>query len=492
MAPAFTAAAGSRTPRWIWPLTFALLLLAGLTGCGGASRTAIPPATEPPVQATSPTPVLPTPDEPRLRWGGGIITRTTQATAPPTSQTPTLPAPTPAEEQRSDRKRTNSPRATSQDLKALVAGNNAFALDLYRALRNGDGNLFYSPFSISQALAMTLAGARGETERQMADTLHYELSQDRLHPSFNSLDQEIASRGKNPRDEDDHFFQLNVANAIWGQQGYEFLPGFLDVLAENYGAGLQPLDFAGAPEESRAKINDWVSSETQDKIIDLLPSEAVNRLTRLVLTNAIYFNASWQWPFDKRLTRELPFHLAEGGMVEVPMMTETSSYFYGYVQGNGYQAVDLPYSLGEISMTILLPDGGTFGEFEDSLNPQVLDRIVDDIEIGNITLTMPLLELESEFSLDQTLADMGMPDAFDDGADFSGMTGTRELWISEVAHKAFVSVDEEGTEAAASTAVVLLESEPLLVTVDRPFIFLIRDRDTGTILFLGRVVNPAL
>ena len=450
----------SRYLRWIWPLAIALLLLAGSSGCEGESKQAVPTATQAPSPASSPVPTLP------VQASGGEV--------------------------RSDRERNDSPRAPARDLKALAQGNNTFALDLYRELSHGQGNLFYSPFSISQALAMAFAGARGETERQMANTLHYELPQSALHPSFNALDRELASRGRDLQVEENQFFELNIANAMWGQQGYEFLPDFLDVLAENYGAGLRPVDFAGAPEESRVKINDWISEETQDKIRDLLPFGAVDRLTRLVLTNAIYFNASWQWPFDKRLTRELPFHLAGGGMVEVPMMTETSRDFYGYVKGNGYQAVDVPYSSGEMSMTILLPDQGTFGEFEDSLNAQVLDRIFDDIEIGNITLTMPLFELESEFSLDQTLADMGMPDAFGAGADLSGMTGTRELWISEVVHKAFVSVDEEGTEAAASTAAVFLESEPLMVTVDRPFIFLIRDRDTGTVLFLGRVMNPKL
>ena len=403
---------------------------------------------------------------------------------------PTLQVQTAGREVRSDRQRNDSPRASAGDLKALVQGNNTFAFELYRELSNGQGNLFFSPFSISQALAMTLAGARGETERQMTNTLHYELPQSALHPSFNALDRELASRGRDLQAEENQFFELNIANAIWGQQGYEFLPDFLDVLAENYGAGLRPVDFAGAPEESRVKINDWVSSETQDKIKDLLPYGAVNERTRLVLTNAIYFNASWQWPFDKRLTRELPFQLAGGTMVEVPMMTETSRDFYGYVKGEGYQAVDVPYSSGEMSMTILLPDEGTFEEFEDSLNAQGLDRILDDIEIGHITVTMPLFELESEFSLDQTLAEMGMPDAFGAGADFSGMTGTRELWVSEVAHKAFVSVDEEGTEAAAATAVVVQVSGPTLVTVDRPFIFFIRDRATGAVLFLGRVMNP--
>ena len=441
-------------------MAIALLLLAGSSGCEGESQQAVPPAT--------------------------------QALSPASSPVPTLPVQTTGREVRSDRERNDSPRASARDLKELVQGNNAFAIDLYRELSNGQGNLFYSPFSISQVLAMAFAGARGETELQMMNILHYELPQSALHPSFNALDREFASRGQGLQFEENQFFELTIASAMWGQQGYEFLPDFLDVLAENYGAGLRLQDFAGAPEESRVRINDWVSSETQDKIRDLLPPGVVNSLTRLVLTNAIYFNASWLWPFDKQLTHERPFHLVGGGMVEVPMMAETSRKFYGFAQGEGYQAVHVPYSLGEISMTILLPDEGTFGEFEDSLNAQVLDRIFDEIEIGNITLTMPLFELESEFGLDQTLAGMGMPNAFGAGADFSGMTGTKALWISEVVHKAFVSVDEEGTEAAAATAVVFLESEPLLVTVDRPFIFLIRDRATGTILFVGRVMNPAL
>ena len=296
------------------------------------------------------------------------------------------------------------------------------------------------------------------------------------------------------RDEEDRHFQLNIANAIWGQRGYEFLPDFLDTLAENYGAGLRPLDFAGDPEESRLMINDWVLEETGEKIKDLLPPGTIDGSTRLVLTNAIYFNATWSWPFPKRDTQKRLFHLAEGGRVEAPMMTATSKDFYGYGRGSGYQAVDVPYSLGEMSMTILLPDEGRFGEFEDSLDADALDQVFDDIEIDHVTLTMPLFEFESEFSLVETLAGMGMPDAFGTRADFSGMTGSRGLRISAVLHKAFVSVDEEGTEAAAATAAVVKESgptkEPIPVTVNRPFIFLIRDRDTGTVLFLGRVMNP--
>ena len=469
-----------------------LLLLTALTGCTGASPTTIPPATPATVPATSPAATLPAPTTERELRSAGTVTASPRVTTSTT--TPEIPSPTPAVEVRPHRERTISPRASALDLETLARGNNAFAFDLYRTLSEGEGNLFFSPFSVSQALAMTLAGARNETERQMMNTLHYELPQDRLHPSFNALDLELASRGKGLEGEENQLFQLNIANAIWGQQGYEFLPTFLDVLAEHYGAGLRPLDFAGAHEESRVKINDWVSSETQGRIIDFLPPGKVHSLTRLVLTNAIYLNASWMLPFDKHLTQERPFNLAGGGRVNVPMMTETLKNSYGYAKGNGYQAVSVPYSLGDISMTILLPDAGTFGEFEDSLNAEVLSRIFDDIEIDYITLTMPLFEFESEFSLGETLAEMGMPDAFGAHADFSGMTGTQGLRIDYVVHKAFVSVDETGTEAAAATGVGMLLSlpgrDPIPVTVDRPFIFIIRDTATGTVLFLGRVMNP--
>ena len=230
------------------------------------------------------------------------------------------------------------------------------------------------------------------------------------------------------------------------------------MLAENYGAGMMVTDFMGAPDESRVRINDWVADETEDKVKDLLPPGTIERSTRLVLTNAIYFNASWLWQFNPRDTEVRPFHLNGGGTVGVPMMTETTKDFYGYAKGDGYQAVDLPYSWGEMSMTILLPDEGKLGEFEDSLDSELFHRTIAGIEIDYVTLTMPLFEFESEFSLGDTLAEMGMPDAFGDGSDFSGITGSRDLWISEVVHKAFVSVDEEGTEAAAATAVVMDES----------------------------------
>ena len=473
--------------RQICLMVATLLLLAGLSGCGEESPEVLPPTAQAPAQETPLTPVLPTPT-------------TAQAPAQETPQTTVLPTPTTTEELRSDRDRDNSPPATRADLRELVQGNNDFAFDLYRALSDEEGNLFYSPFSISQALAMTFAGAGGETERQMADTLQYQLPQSSLHPAFNALDQELASRGKDRRGtpnqgEPNQYIRLNIASAVWGQHGFGFLPDFLDVLAENYGAGMRPLDFAGAPEESRARINDWVAEETGDKVKNLLRPKTIDPNTRLVLTNAIYFNASWHWPFDRRQTKMRPFHLEGGGSVDVPMMTETSTDFYGYARGDGFQAVDVPYSYGEMSMTVLLPDDGELGSLEDSLNADLLDQIMDDIEIDYVTLTMPLFKFESEFSLGETLAGMGMPDAFDRRADFSGMTGSRDLLISHVVHKAFVSVDERGTGAVASTAGVVIQvsgpsKEPIPVTVNRPFIFLIRDTATGTVLFLGRVMNP--
>ncbi len=453
--------------RWIWPTVAAILVLTAISGCGAEPPAAVPPATQAPTAAafTNPAPTV--------------------STA--------------VDALRSDRER-SAPAAGAADLGELVRGNNAFAFDLYRRLSSGEGNFFYSPFSISQALAMTSAGARGETLRQMEAALHHRLPQSSLHPAFNVLDRTLASRGQEPRGtpgdagEGGQYFRLNIANAVWGQDGYHFLPDFLDLLAEHYGAGMMAVDFMGAPDESRVRTNDWVAEETEGKVKDLLAPGVIEDSTRLVLTNAIYFNASWLWQFNPRDTKVRPFHLAGGDTLGVPMMTETSKEFYGYANGDGYQAVDVPYSWGEMSMTILLPDEGALEEFEGSLDSEMLSRIIDDIEIDYITLTMPLFEFESQFSLGDTLAKMGMPDAFGGGADFSGMTGSRDLWISEVVHKAFVSVDEEGTEAAAATAVVVPTSgptkEPIAVTVDRPFIFLIRDIGTGAVLFLGRVSNP--
>jgi serpin B len=394
---------------------------------------------------------------------------------------------------KSDKPRITSPDVSPADEALLIEGNSAFAFNLYQALREKDGNLFYSPHSISLALAMTYAGARGETEQQMADTLHFILSQDSLHSAFNSLDIELGKRGQEAQGKDGEGFRLNIVNAIWGQKDYSFLPAFLDVLAQNYGAGLRTLDFIKESENSRVTINDWVSDQTEGRIEDLIPQGAIDALTRLVLTNAIYFNAAWEYPFNEDMTAEGPFYLLDGEKVTVPMMKQTESF--GYTEGEGYQAVELPYDGGELSMVIFLPEAGQFEAFEQGLQAQQVDTIIKSLRLAEVTITMPQFEFDSDFSLKDTLAGMGMPIAFTENADFSGMTGNRELFISDVIHKAFVSVDEKGTEAAAASAVIMtlsaMPSQLVEVTIDRPFIFLIRDIDTGAILFVGRVLNPA-
>ena len=400
----------------------------------------------------------------------------------------------PGELLKSDKERIASPDVNATEQALLVEGNTAFAFELYQALREQNGNLFYSPHSISLALAMTYAGARGETAQQMADTLHFLLDQDKLHAAFNWLDAELASRGDDAQGKDGEGFRLNVINSIWGQQDYEFLSAFLDVLAENYGAGLRILDFINETEESRLAINQWVSYQTEGRIRDLLPPGFINELTRLVLTNAIYFNAAWEYPFDEDMTSDGPFYLLGGGQVTVPMMEQAE--FFGYSEGEGYQAVELPYDGRELSMVILLPGSGNFSDFEEALHGEQVYDIVSDLQLTGVALTMPRFEFESVFSLKDTLSEMGMPDAFVYPiADFSGMTGGLELFIWGTVHKAFVAVDTAGTEASAATAVGGEgEGEPtaeLEVTIDRPFIFLIRDIETGAILFVGRVLNPA-
>jgi len=393
---------------------------------------------------------------------------------------------------KSDKERITSPDVNPSEQALLVEGNSAFAFELYQALREEEGNLFYSPHSISAALAMTYAGARNQTAEQMATTLQFFLAQDRLHPAFNWLDAELASRGEGAEGKDEEGFRLNIVNAIWGQKDYPFLFDFLDVLAENYGAGLRILDFINETEKSRLTINEWVSDQTEGRIEDLIPQGAIDALTRLVLTNAIYFNAAWEYPFDEDMTADGLFYLLNGEQVTVPMMRQTESF--GYTEGEGYQAVELQYDGNELSMVILLPEVGHFQAFEEGLQAQQICDIISGLQPSPVALTMPKFEFDSEFSLKDTLAGMGMEDAFSGAADFSGMTGTLDLHITEVLHKAFVSVDEAGTEAAAATAVIVGESampgQPVEVNIDRPFIFLIRDIETGAILFVGRVLNP--
>ena len=384
---------------------------------------------------------------------------------------------------------------TETGLAELVAGNNTFAFDFYQAIApQSDGNLIFSPYSISQALAMTYAGARGNTETQMRDTLHFTLPQATLHPAFWALHTDLMSRGTTGADAESPSLQLYIANALWGQQGYPFLPDYLALVQANYGAGLIPVDFAGAPEESRLQINDWVAEQTEDRILDLIPPGIIDGLTRLVLTNAVYFKTTWLYPFDPAATQEAPFTLLDNSTVSVPTMT--GEQMASFADSDECQAIELPYYGENMAMLILLPpEKVDFAEFEASLNAQVFADTVQGLQSEQIQLFLPRFEYESEWNLSDTLKEMGMPEAFEDGAaDFTGMTGTRDLAISAVLHKAFIGVDESGTEAAAATAVIMgtrSAAMPMEVHIDRPFVFIIYDKPTQTILFIGRVLNPA-
>jgi len=403
-------------------------------------------------------------------------------------------SPPPGELLRSSKPRVTSLDVPETDLAELVDGNSTFTFDLYHHIRDEPGNIFCSPYSISLALAMTYAGARTETEQQMADTLYFTLGQDGLHPAFNAHDLQLASSGEDVSDAGGEKFQLSIVNRIWGQTSYSFHEAFLDVLAENYGAGLSLLDFLNTPDASRVAINDWVAEQTKNRIEDLIPPGAVTTLTRMVITNAIYFKASWREAFDENHTSDQPFDLLDGSQVTVEMMRQTAKYGYG--SGDGYHVVELPYHGDELSMLVLLPDTDRFEEFESTLDSARLSAILEQVEFRDVDLTLPKFTFEWATSLAGVLSAMGMPSAFDPfEADLSGMTDAERLYISDVFHKAFVAVDEEGTEAAAATAVAVdttsMPLEPVVVKIDRPFVFLIRDTPTGTILFLGRVVDPS-
>ncbi|MBE0668950.1 MAG: serpin family protein [Anaerolineales bacterium] len=392
----------------------------------------------------------------------------------------------------SNKRREINPSASKEDIKNLVDGNNAFALEIYHSLRSENGNLILSPYSMSLALAMTYAGARGETEVQMGQTLHF-ASQKELHASFNTLDLELKKEPIN-LDKDQEPLHLNIANAVWAEQTFTFLPEFLDTIAVNYGAGINLADFKNKPNDERVTINNWVSDQTEDKINDLLPDGSVTSDTRMVLVNAIYFKADWLDQFDANNTRQIAFHLLDGSQVEVPMMGQ--GMFIPYTKGDGYAAVELPYAGDTAAMDIIVPDEGRFEEIESTLTGNMVNEIIGSMNPTSLMLNLPKFKFESSFSLSDALHQLGMVDAFDAStADFSGMTGEKDLFIGDVIHKAFVAVDEEGTEAAAATAVIMeAAGVPMWETsllVDRPFIFIIRDKVNGQILFIGRVLNPA-
>lgn len=382
---------------------------------------------------------------------------------------------------------------------ALVEANNAFAFAFYNRLdRPDEANILFSPYSISQAFAMAYAGAEGETAQQIAAAMHFSLSQDELHPAFADLNTNLTQREYDMPDGEGVGFTLNVANAIWGLNYFPWRGEYVDLVDTYYTEGFRRIDFMADPESARNQINDWVEDQTEERIKDIVPPGAITRETLMVIANAIYFNASWLRPFNERQTQDESFTTLEGEQVTVPMMRQTETFLYA--EGDDYQALELPYFGNDTAMLVILPEAGRFSDVEDRLDTDLLNEITDALSGNRVEVYLPGFEYEFRLSLTSTLREMGMTDAFDDGrADFTGMIGEtaeQTLFISDALHKAFIKVDEAGTEAAAATVLIMQATggaitQPIEFRADRPFIFAIRDRVTGSVLFLGRVVSPA-
>jgi serpin B len=383
-----------------------------------------------------------------------------------------------------------TPQPLAADRAAVVEGDNNFAVGLYGQLRSQSGNLFFSPESISTALAMAYAGARGETASEMAKTLHFTLPPGQLHPAMGALlrDLNAAHQG----------YQLSVANALWAQSGYTFLDNFLQLLNNDYDAGLNQVDFKASTEAARSTINQWVEQKTANKIKDLLQPGALKSSTRLVLTNAIYFKGDWQTQFDKAQTKDEDFHLSSTQTKIAPLMHREGGF--NYFNGGTFQLLEIPYQSNELSMIIFLPnDPGGLPALEQSLTASNTQQWIRQLgTTPKVIVTVPKFKTTQQFELGGTLAVLGMPQAFRPSADFSGMTGNREFFISAVIHKAYIDVNEEGTEAAAATAVTMRAmavrapnpAPPPVFRADHPFVFLIRDRRSNSILFMGRMADP--
>jgi serpin B len=397
---------------------------------------------------------------------------------------------------KSDLAKEINPDVSEDQVQALAQDNTAFALEFYNQIRDEDGNIIFSPFSLSLALSMTLAGADTTTEQAMLDALQLDLPEEAIHPAFNALLMAIEeSQDKTDDEMAGDQFQLNIANSIWGQADFNFKQDFLDILAQHYEAGIFTVDYVQNPEGARNAINNWVAEETEGKIQDLIPAGAINPLTRLVLANAIYFYGSWMHPFDQNATSEAPFFTLDGSEISVDMMRLNGERFL-YRQGDNYQVVNLPYMSSDFVMTILVPDAGSFDEVESSLVQADINELFSEMSFERVDLEMPKYDFETTINANDALIALGMEEAFDPNiSDFKRIAEVEDLHITDVLHKATITVDEEGTEAAAATAVIVGVTsapidEPIALVIDRPFLFMIRHLRTNSILFMGRVVEP--
>jgi serpin B len=384
--------------------------------------------------------------------------------------------------------------ATSEDAKAAAAAINDFGLELFHAAVKPGENGVVSPASIAIALAMARAGARGETAAQM-DAVLRSVAADENAAWLNALDQALTNRSGTFKDMagKDVDVALRIANAPFAQQGMALEAAYLEALAARFGAGVRLVDYTSDAEGARQAINAWVSDQTEARIPELLARNTVSGATRLVLVNAIYLKAAWLMPFVVEATTPGPFTRLDGSTVDVPMMA--ASERLPYAEGAGWRAVELPYVGGSLAMTVIVPDD--LAAFEASLDGAAFDAIVASLASSSVDLAFPKFGIETRAELNDVLKALGMPLAFDpSGADFSGITNEEALFIAWVIHQANIDVDEKGTEAAAATAVGMEGSagptEPIEMRVDRPFLFALRDKPTGAILFLGRVTEPVV
>lgn len=372
-----------------------------------------------------------------------------------------------------------------------VRGSNAFAVDLYAQLRSQPGNLFFSPESISTAFAMAYAGARGQTADEMQHVLHFTLPTAQLHPAMGAL---LAAMNAQHNG-----YQLRVADALWAQQDASFLPSYVKLVQTDYAAGFHRVNFKASPDAVSNAINHWVEQQTNNKIQNLIGPGVLTLATRLVLTNAIYFKGDWLNPFEKASTQIEEFHTSSSQFVMAPLMHRTGSY--RYYDGATFQALELPYSGDELSMDVLLPKSNDgLAALEQSFTASAAGDWLQKLEpVDKVILTFPRFTMTQQFELSHALSAMGMPQAFGDAANFSGMTGKPDFTISAAIHKAYIDVNEQGTEAAAATSIILRataarvpfpEPPPIVFRADHPFLFLIRDTKSGAILFLGRVTDP--
>lgn len=380
-----------------------------------------------------------------------------------------------------------TPPSLSPDQTAVAEGNNAFAVDLYGQLRKQDGNLFFSPESISTAFAMAYAGARGTTAPQMATALHFTLPPDRLHPAMGALLTSLNAAHPG--------YQLHVADALWAEKDATFLDDFIKLTSTNYGAGFNRVDFKNAPDAVRQTINQWVEQKTENKIKDLIPPRAITPATRLVLTNAIYFKGDWLNAFDKGYTKDAPFTAEDGTSRTVPLMHEHRSF--DYADSATFQALRAPYQKDQVSLILLLPHQGTsLASVIDGLDAASFESIIGSWTRQDVEFFLPRFKLHYQTSLNKPLDEMGMPLAFGPGANFTGMS-PKVGAISNVIHKAVLEVDETGTVAAAATGIVMTKAmairnprPPIVFRADHPFAVVIQDNATGTVLFAGAVYHP--